>query len=197
MTVIGLCGGSGSGKGLVCNIFNEFGIKSIDTDRLYHELISSESECTKELISCFGDGIASSTGINRVRLREVAFSSKSNLTLINKITHKHILEVARKRIDQYKRDGYKGVVIDAPLLFESGFDKECDLTVCVIADEELRINRIIKRDGISRNDAVKRINSQIPNDKLIKKCTYCIENNSTEEILRLQVAGLINLIFEK
>ena len=196
MKVIGLCGGSGSGKGLVCRFFDEFSIKSIDTDKVYHDLISKDSECTRELISSFGEGISSNSGIDRKKLRAVAFSSDDALRQLNRITHKHILAKVRTMIEEYKEQGYTGVIVDAPVLFESGFDKECDLTICVIADEKIRIERIINRDGISYEAAKARINSQISNDELINKCTYSIENNSTDQELRNGVADLYKTIFD-
>ena len=196
MKVIGMCGGSGAGKGTVCSIFAELGIKSIDTDKVYHDLISKDSECTRELISSFGEGISSNSGIDRKKLRAVAFSSDDALRQLNRITHKHILAKVRTIIEEYKEQGYTGVIVDAPVLFESGFDKECDLTICVIADEKIRIERIINRDGISYEAAKARINSQISNDELINKCTYSIENNSTDQKLRNEVADLYKTIFD-
>ena len=197
MKVIGLCGGSGSGKGLVCRFFNELGIKSIDTDKVYHNMISTNSECARELISFFGEGITSlDFVIDRKKLREVAFSSDEALRQLNLITHKHILTQVRTIIEEYSEQGYPGVIVDAPVLFESGFNKECDLTICVIAEEKIRIDRIISRDGISFEEAKARINSQISNDDLVKKCTYSIENNSIEQELCKRVAELYEIIFE-
>ena len=193
MKVIGLCGGSGAGKGTVCSIFNDFGIKSIDTDKLYHSLISTDSECTMELISAFGDGIYSNPGINRKALRDIVFSAPEKLRLLNKITHKHILASVRRFIAE-SADA-PAVIVDAPLLFESGFDKECDLTVCVIADNDVRIKRITERDGITVANAKARIDSQIPNSALVEKCDYAIENNSTESELRIKIAQLNRKLF--
>ena len=197
MKIIGLCGGSGSGKGTVCSIFNELGIKSIDTDQVYHDMISSESDCVKELISAFGKDIYTSFGIDRKKLRDIVFSSEKYLNTLNEITHKHILNTVRYMIDDYRSDpSVNGVIIDAPLLFESGFNLECDVTVCVIADTDTRIKRIISRDGISYQNAYDRIKSQISNDELILKCDYFIENDSSIDSLRSQITTLYKRIFE-
>ena len=197
MKVIGLCGGSGSGKSLVCSIFNELDIICIDADRVYHDMISSDSECSKELISVFGDEIAAEVGINRARLRELAFLSKDNLELLNSITHKHILKQTRLMISNVRATtDSKAVIFDAPLLFESGFDKECDITVCVIADDETRINRIIERDSITIDAAKARIRAQIPNDELVRKCDYSIENNSSVDVLRKRVLEIKHKIID-
>ena len=196
MQVIGLCGGSGSGKGLVCSFFDELGLKCIDTDKVYHDLISKDSECTRELISFFGEGISSNSKIDRKKLRDIIFSSDDALEQLNRITHKHILAQVRTMIEEYKKQGYPGVIVDAPVLFESGFDKECDLTICVIADEKIRIERIINRDNITFDVAKARIDSQITNQELIRKCTYWVENGSTERELFKRVSDLYKTIFE-
>ena len=195
MKVIGMCGGSGAGKGTVCSIFAELGIKSIDTDKLYHDIISRDSECTLELISFFGDSVYAAPGIDRRALRDIVFSSEENLAQLNMITHKHILAQVRSIINSERCA--EGIIIDAPLLFESGFDKECDTTVCVLADEEIRIKRIIQRDGLTPDAARRRIASQIQNAELIKRCEYSIENNSTEEELRENIAELYKKMFNK
>ena len=195
MKVIGMCGGSGAGKGTVCSIFAELGIKSIDTDKLYHDIISTDSECTLELVSTFGNSIYANPGINRKALRDVVFSSPAALAELNKITHKHILSQVRNII--HSSTCTEGIIIDAPLLFESGFDRECDTTVCVIANDNVRIERIIARDNITYDIAKKRIASQIPNSDLIRKCEYSVENNSTEEELRKNVIKLYKKMFNK
>ena len=197
MKIIGLCGGSGSGKSFVCSVFNEYGILSINADRVYHDMISTDSECARELISVFGTEISADVGIDRAKLREVVFSSRGKLKLLNEITHKHILAETRRLISRISETtDCKALIFDAPLLFESGFDKECDVTVCVVADEQTRINRIIERDSISIEDAKARISSQISNNELIKKCDYSIENNSSVEKLREAVLEIKSKIID-
>lgn len=192
MKVIGLCGGSGSGKSTVCSLFAKIGVPSIDTDKLYHDIISTDSECTKELVAVFGERVHARPGIDRALLREIVFSSSDNLKRLNEITHRHILNSVRDVIRHTEADG---IIIDAPLLFESGFDKECDLTVCVVAHNDIRLKRIIERDGISRDAAQRRIASQISNDELIERCDYSLENNATEEELKVSVSDLYKTLF--
>ena len=197
MKVVGLCGQSGSGKGLICSLFYELNIIAIDTDKVYHDIISVDSECTRELISAFGDSISLNPGINRKELAKIAFSSKENLEMLNSITHKHILSEVRSEIDHIRQEKrFDGIIIDAPLLFESGFDKECDLTMVVIADTETKIARIMNRDGITRDHAIARLSSQISDAELISRCDYVIENDSDKGAIRKQVAELKEIIFD-
>ena len=198
MKVIGLCGQSGAGKGLVCAFFSELNIKCIDTDKVYHNIISTDSECARELTAFFGDSISAGTGINRKELAKVAFTSSKYLTKLNEITHKHILNDVRSEISRIKSEKqYDGIIIDAPLLFESRFDLECDATIAVISSDENKISRIMERDGITRDMALKRISSQIPDSSLEEKCTYVIRNNSSFEELKSSVYNLKKIIFDQ
>ena len=197
MKVVGLCGQSGAGKGLVCSFFEQLNVKCIDTDRVYHDIISEDTECTKELIAAFGSEIYANPGINRTALRKVVFSSSDNLKILNEITHKHILHTVRQQISSIKNaNTADGIIVDAPLLFESGFHTECDATVAVIASNDIKIKRIMSRDNITKDDAEKRISSQISDSDLINKCTFVITNDSTEKDLYDTVRKLKQKLFE-
>lgn len=197
MKVVGLCGQSGSGKGTVCSFFAELNVVSIDTDKVYHDIISVNSECTQELVAYFGAQIFKDPGINRTELRKVAFASEDNLKMLNKITHKHILETVRREIERITLDGVAdGILIDAPLLFESGFDKECDATLAVLSSLDKKLERIMDRDGITREHAMARLSSQISDDELKERCDYVIENDSDTENLRESIRELKKIIFE-
>ena len=195
MKVIGLCGGSGSGKGAVSRILSEYGIPTVDTDALYRELTSRDGECMRALVSAFGTSVAMPDGsLNREQLRKIVFSGKDmdlNRDRLNKITHAFILDYTRSLLSEYERRGIELAVIDAPLLFESGFDKECDFTVAVIADRETRIKRITERDGITREAAEKRINTQIPDEKLSQMVNFVITNSASKKELHVSVTELV------
>jgi dephospho-CoA kinase len=94
-----------------------------------------------------------------------------------------------------KSSDAQAIIIDAPLLFESKLDKECDVTVCVIADDTVRMDRIIRRDHISEDVARSRIANQIKNEELIKLCDHVLENNSDEKELRMRIAELYKKLF--
>lgn len=200
MKIIGLCGGSGCGKGMVSSLFLKLGIPSIDTDLVYKEITSFRSSCIEALIEAFGESIANDDGsLNREVMRSKVFfdqNKESNIKLLNQITHKFILSETRKMIDQYEAKGKKAVIVDAPLLFESEFDKLCDVTVAVIADEDKRINRIMSRDGISYDHAKNRINSQLSTSELIKKVDLVIDNNGDVNELSSKVTKIYDYIKE-
>lgn len=200
MIKIGICGSSGSGKGYVCKRFSTYGYKWIDTDRVYRDLATPKSQCVKELREYFGTGILNDDGsLNRGALSKTVFEgedSKKRLSKLNEITHRHIKKVTESIILQSERNGYKGVLIDAPVLFESGFDKMCDVTVCVTAPRETKLKRIIDRDNISVEKAEARINSQLSDETLKQRCTYEIDNSVGADI-ESQILKIIAYIEDK
>ena len=201
MKIIGLCGGSGSGKGTVCEIFSKNQIPAIDTDKVYRELTSADSECLQALKKAFGNDIIASDGaLDRRKLATIVFSgtnAASQLEMLNKISHKFILDETRKRLSGFEKNGYKAAIVDAPVLFESGFNEECDILVAVLAKMETRVSRIIFRDGISAENAMQRINSQMSDEELISRCDYIIYNDLDLNALEKEVESCINKIFEK
>ena len=198
MLVIGLCGGSGSGKGTVCSLFSKHGIPSIDTDAVYRELTASNSPCTQALKDAFGNEIISESGaLNRKALSKLVFcgsDSKEKLRTLNQISHKFILEETRSRLKAYNEKGYQAAIIDAPVLFESGFDMECDIIISVIADTDIRLSRIMMRDNIDKEAAEARMAAQLSNDELISHSNIVIENNSNFIDLEKRINEVAHLL---
>ena len=201
MKVIGLSGGSGSGKGYVAALFESRGAKAIDTDAIYRELTSSPGECMSELIAAFGEKIATSTGaLDRTVMRGLVFSSEGadyNRARLNEISHKHVLRKVRSMLVEFRESDVPAVLVDAPLLFESGFHKECDAVICVVAPVDVRINRIMKRDGISKEAAVARISTQLSDEILIARSDYVIDNGGDSATLCSDVDRIYNSILKK
>ena len=180
MKIIGLCGGSGSGKGTVSRMFERYGFAYIDTDGVYHGITSYLSPCLSELKEHFGEDIIKDGALCRSVLRDKIFSSldkEKSLSLLNEITHKHILKETLCLIDKLDKNSVPAVLIDAPVLYESGFDSLCDSVIAVLADTDVRIQRIIERDGIDRERAVSRISSQLPDSELMQRADYTVINN--------------------
>lgn len=194
MKTIGLCGGSGSGKGAVSAILAQMNIPSVDADQVYRELTSSDTLCLRELAAEFGDGIISNGMLDRRALADIVFSDHSRLIRLNAITHKHILDGIRLILSELRDQGYNMAVVDAPLLFESGFDKECHAVVAVIADKNLRLKRITERDSITVEAAEKRISSQVSDEFLLANSDFLIVNNGTLDELRTNTEFVFNKI---
>lgn len=203
MKIIGLSGSSGSGKGYTSAEFASLGIPCIDTDRLYREeTVKRGTACLQELVSEFGTGILDSEGeLNRTTLARIVFEDDktgNKLKMLNEITHKYIKLGTALLIEKYKQEGASAVIIDAPVLYESGFDKMCDFCICVIAPLEEKIKRIISRDKITREKALARLNTQLSDSELIKRSKYKIDNSGAD--LKAQIIEILekeNIIYIK
>ncbi len=180
--IIGLTGPSGSGKTTLCKIADEFGIKSIDTDAVYHSLLVPPSQCLDELVAEFGAGILRSDGkLDRPSLAAIVFDEndkeKTKLGRLGEITHKYVLEKTRKIIRSADSRGESAIIVDAPALYESGFDKECDFVICLLADKEARLHRIIDRDHLSEKRADERLGGQKEDSFYSDRADYTLTND--------------------
>lgn len=181
MKVIGITGTIGSGKSYISSLFANKGIPVIDTDEVYHALVDTHSETTSEIAEEFGATVLNSDGsLNRGALAEIVFSDKSKLKRLNEITHSRIKEVVLERLNVFEKNGETAVVLEVPLMFESGFDKLCDEIVCVVASEQTRVQRLMSRNGFSEDEAKKRVKNQKDNDFYIEKSTKIVYNETHE-----------------
>lgn len=196
MVVVGLTGGSGAGKGYVCRIFSEYGILSVDADEVYRIVSARGTPCLAELGEYFGQGILTADGeLDRRALADIVFKrgAEDKLASLNRIAHKYVIEYCERWIAERESLGDFAVIIDAPQLFESGLDKRCDLVVSVVADRECRIERITERDGISRERAEKRIDSQYDDAFFAANSDYVVESGNGSDV-RSAVAAIVERI---
>ena len=195
MRIIGLTGPSGAGKSTLCERFEELGIPCINTDDIYHEITSKPSPCLKELERAFGSAIINEKGaLDRTALAKLVFEgekSKENLDILNSITHKYVWEETNARLTQYMKKRKKAAVIDAPALFSSRvFIGACNFIISVLCDKETRVERIVARDGIAREQALARINAQPDDEFFIKNSDYYINNSGSKDDMSRQLASI-------
>lgn len=193
MVVLGVTGPSGSGKGEISKILLNMGYSVIDADAIYHDLLVPPSKCLDELVREFGRHILTAGGLlNRETLASMVFGdeNKAKLETLNSITHKHVIDKIKKIICSMRAMGAPVCVIDAPLLIESGLNNMCDFTLAVLADKEVRLKRIMKRDNIDIERAEKRINSQKNDEFYMENSDFTVLNNSD----KAQLGSAINEI---
>jgi len=178
MFIIGITGGSGTGKTAALHALKSLGVLALDCDAVYHELLSSDGELKTELAERFKD-VLRDGAIDRKLLSEIAFTDPSALRDLNAITHKYISAEIDLLISGWAARGGTAAAIEAIALIESGKAKSCNVVVGVSAQRETRISRIIKRDGITREQAEKRVNAQKPDGYYIKNCDHILESNCT------------------
>ncbi len=173
--IIGITGGTGAGKSILSAEFKRLGAEVIDADEISRRITKKDGCAFSEVVSCFGRQILDENGeIDRNKLGSIVFADPEKLALLEKITHKHIFSEIEERINSCKD---KVAVLDVPLLFQCDFPIKCDLTVAVIADNDIRIKRIVERDAISRDEASARMKNQLSNDEYKTLADVWFEND--------------------
>lgn len=181
--IIGITGNSGTGKSYISDIIAEYGYKKIDMDKIAHSIYENRPDCLMEIRNSFGDEVFHGKKLNRRALGEIVFKDRCKLELLNEITHKYIMEEAKREMDQ------KNILLDAPVLIDTKFENLCDKIILVTSDKDTKIKRIMLRDNISYQYAMNRINSQPDEAYLSTKCHYIVDNsegrNIKEDIRRI------------
>lgn len=189
MIVIGLTGPTGAGKGEVAAILARRGALIVDTDGLAREVVQAGSPCLQALAAHFGDDILRADGtLDRARLAQKAFSSPAQKAALEAITHPAI--IARSREIMAQSDAAVAV-IDAPLLFESGMDALCDVTLAVVAPSELRLARILARDGIDEAQARLRMDAQPDEQFYRSRARHTLVNDGDLDALQAQTEAAL------
>ena len=179
--VIGLTGPSGAGKSSLSRIAIKENISFIDADRVYHSLLTPKSDCTVALVREFGADILDENGApDTKKLASIVFSSEEKLGTLNSLVLRFVIEKIRLMISELEASGADRVIVDAPTLIESGFHRECDTVISVIAPKDDRISRICLRDAISRDAAKKRVASQHSDEFYITHSDIVIMNDTDE-----------------
>lgn len=181
MTItVGITGGIGSGKSTVCEIFRILGIPVFEADKVARNLMNENSVIRQNLVEWFGNEIYSENLLNRKLLAELIFNDNSLLTKVNSLVH----PIVREEFEKWKKKQETVYsVYEAAILFESGFYKLMDFTILITAPEQIRINRVMKRDNLSLDQVVARIKNQWPDDEKRKLATTVIINDNKNLII--------------
>lgn len=182
---VGLTGPTGAGKSYVCEIFRQKGFKIIDCDKIAHELTAKNAPILTELASEFGEDVVKNGELDRKLLASRAFDTKEHTKKLNSILHPAIAE-------KCKEEAQGLTVLDASQLFEANMQNDCYKVIGVLADENVRIKRIIARDNITEQQAKLRMSAQFDNDYFIDNCDYIIYNNG--EDIAAQTDNILEVI---
>lgn len=181
MLTIGVTGPTGAGKTTVLAALGELGCALVDCDRLYHRLLATSPILVGELTDRFGRSILDNQGgVDRKALGRLVFSDEAALADLNAIAHRHVVAACISLVRTAKAQGKRGLALDAVALLESGMGAMCDVTVAVTAPEEVRLKRIMARDGIDESQARARMEAQKPVEYYVNHCDYTIENNGSK-----------------
>lgn len=194
---VGVTGGIGSGKTTVCKIFEELGAKVLYADEIAKKLMEGDKKLKGEIEKLFGPNAYIEGKLNRKFISDVIFSNKEKRKALESIVHPAVVrEIIKKFREISKSRNEDFVIVEAALIFESGFDKELDYVVVVDADEELKIKRIMERDNCTREEVLKRMRAQMSQSKKKNLADIVIQNDGDIEALRERVKFLYSL-FQK
>ena len=193
MKVIGLTGGIGTGKSTVSAYLNEKNIPVVDADQISREITAPGSPVLDDIRALLGDGVFREDGtMNRQKVASVIFSDREILTAYEALTTAEAVRRCQAEVEAYRQQGNCGmVVLDAPLLFECGLQSETDENWVVDADMEVRIARVMQRDGISRQAIMDRIRRQMPSEEKRELADFVIDNSGSLTELHEQIDRLL------
>lgn len=189
MIRIGVTGGIGSGKSVVCDIFRIYDIPVFDADIEAKRLNDTSQTIRRQLIHHFGPDIYENDRLNRRRFAELIFSNDQNINIANSIIHPVVADCFLEWCNSYKECPV--VVIDAALLIEAGFNQFVDKVITVYTPEETRIERVMKRDRVSREQVEARMFNQMPEEEKVKHSDYVIYNDSSHSLIE-QVSKILD-----
>ena len=177
MKIIGLTGLTGAGKSTVAQKLMAYGCYHIDADKVARKVINNNENVKNKLKERFGADVINADGTtNRPLLASRAFADEQSTLDLNAITHPAVIEEIKSIIKDMEEVGYRGIIIDAIALFESGLNALCDFNVTVVAPKEIRLERIMKRDNITEEKALERINAQKDESFFTSKADFVLWN---------------------
>lgn len=190
--VLGITGGIACGKSLISQFFEELGATVLSADALAREAVRPGEVAYKEIIAYFGEEITTAEGtIDRPRLAQRVFQSADERQKLNQLTHPAIARLADLRINELRNNPEVPLIIyEAPLLFEAKREDSVDLVLVVTSTPERQIERLRRRDNLSREDALQRIYAQMPLLEKVERADIVIENNGPPEETRQLVHGI-------
>ncbi len=191
MKVIGLTGGIGSGKSTVSQLLLELGAVILDADKVGHEAYQPGTEVWQEVVAAFGREILTPEGdIDRKKLGGIVFSNPESLTQLNQVMHPRMFEMMKVRIEQYRQQGAKVVVLEAAILLEANWTPLVGQVWVTVASESTVVRRIKGRTGLPEEQIRARIRSQLSSEERVKHADVVISNNGSLDELKTKVNEL-------
>ena len=191
MLVIGLTGGIGTGKTEAALYMESLGAALINADQVGHEAYTPHSEAWRQVVEAFGEGILQANGeIDRRSLGAIVFSDPEQLARLNGIMHPLMAGMVQEKIAGLRREGAGVVVVEAALLFEAGWDSLVEEVWVTDSPEEAVIQRLSQRNGMTEEEARKRVSSQMDRAERLDRANFVIDNSSDVEAMQSAIDGL-------
>ena len=194
MIKVAITGSAGSGKTLVCNRFKSLGLNVIFLDALAREVVAPGSVALQKIGGHFGKRVLSPNGtLNRKVLRQVMINDAQDRKIIERFIHPRITELMNRQVSEAEKRGEALILVEVPLLFEKKIEKQFQVVILVVADQDVKVKRLMDRDNISRRDALGLLNVQMTDDQKRDRADFIITNNG----LRDEVFQSVDRIFQR
>ena len=192
MKKIGITGGIGSGKTIICDVFRLLGVSVFHADNIARYLQQNDNIIRRSLIELFGENIYNSDGmLDRKSIARLIFNDKELMEKVNQIVHPAVRENFNNWAAEHNGEDY--ILYEAAILFESGYYKYLDFNILILAEEDIRIKRVTNRDIVSENTVRERMKNQMPDQVKIRMADYVLENNE-KQLLIPQILKLDGLL---
>lgn len=191
MLVIGVTGGIGSGKSTVSRTLVRLGAQMVDADKVGHQLYEPGGPAYDEVVATFGWGVVGPDGrIDRGRLGSIVFADPKALQKLNAIMHPRIKQAVAQTLQEWRRDGVEVAAVEAAILFEANWADLVDEVWVTLADSGAVVDRLSKAKGLSAEQTLARLRSQMPPEEKARRAQVVIRNNGSVEELEKEVEAL-------
>jgi dephospho-CoA kinase len=199
LVIAGLTGGIATGKSTVSSILREAGAIIIDADTIARDAVQKNLPAWHEIVRIFGEEVLLPNGeIDRAYLGGIVFRDSSKKDILNKLVHPHVIQKVAELIEKIGKESPESIVIlDVPLLIEAGMDKGLEDVILVYTPEWIQIERLIERDGITEEEALLKIRSQMPIEDKRKVASVMIDNSGTLQATRERALEVLNYLKKK
>lgn len=190
--VIGLTGSIATGKSTISNMLVKMNYPVVDADQIAREVVEPGKTAYEQIVEYFGESILNEDRtINRKKLGSIVFNNKDEREKLNSLIHPEIRKEMLRQRDYYIEQNYPAVILDIPLLFESNLFHYVDKVLVVYVEPHIQLERLMKRDGSTKEDALSRINSQISIEEKKEKADAVIDNSGTVEESEMQLQEIL------
>ena len=188
MLKVGITGGIGSGKSTITSLFHDLGVPIYNSDERAKWLLSNDVDLIDQIKILFGQESYSNNKLNRAHIANIVFQDNDMLKQLNAIVHPLVKIDFENWLLLQKKEPL--VIKEAAILIESGAYKELDVLIVVLADKKTRIERVVNRDNVSKEDVEKRMETQISDSERLKFANFSVDNNTDQSNLKMQVGEL-------